>query len=65
MKREKGEVTADRRSFLKLAGASAVLGGAAAVGSGAAQAQTKVVDTDQGRYRETDHVRRVYELSRF
>jgi len=65
MKREKGEVTADRRSFLKLAGAGAVLGGAAAVGTSAAQAETKPVDDGQGRYQETDHVRRVYELSRF
>ncbi len=64
MKQEKGQVTADRRSFLKLAGAGAVVSGAAAVGSGTAQAETPQ-DTNQGRYQETDHVRRVYELSRF
>ncbi len=65
MKQDKGEVKADRRSFLKLAGAGAVLGGAAVAGSGGAQAQTAPVDDGQGRYQETDHVRKVYELSRF
>ena len=64
MKREKEQVTSDRRNFLKLAGAGAVLSGAAVVASGTAQAETPV-DTDQGRYRETEHVRKVYELSRF
>lgn len=64
MKQEKGQIATDRRNFLKLAGAGAVTGGAAAVGSGTAQAETPQ-DTGQGRYQETDHVKRVYELSRF
>ena len=64
MKREKEQVTSDRRSFLKLAGAGAVLSGAAVATSGTAQASTPA-DTSEGRYQETDHVRKVYELSRF
>ncbi|MGI9423847.1 MAG: twin-arginine translocation signal domain-containing protein [Hyphomicrobiaceae bacterium] len=64
MKREKEQVTSDRRNFLKLAGAGAVLTGAAAAGSTSASAQ-ETVDDRQGRYQETDHVRKVYDLSRF
>ena len=64
MKREKEQVTSDRRSFLKLAGAGAVLSGAAVAGGGAAQAEAPR-DDKNGRYQETDHVRRVYDLSRF
>lgn len=64
MKREKEQVTSDRRSFLKLAGAGAVLSGAAVAAGGTAQASTPV-DTSEGRYQETEHVRKVYELSRF
>ncbi len=64
MKREKDQVTSDRRNFLKLAGASAVAGGAAVAGGGTAQASAPRDDAN-GRYQETEHVRRVYELSRF
>ena len=65
MKREKDQVTSDRRSFLKLAGAGAVLTGAAVAG-GTSAAQAEVPrDDDNGRYQETEHVRRVYDLSRF
>ncbi len=64
MKREKDQVTSDRRNFLKLAGASAVLSGAAAAGAGSVQA-SEPRDDKNGRYQETEHVRRVYELSRF
>ena len=56
---------ADRRSFLKFAGASAVTGTAAAVCAGgvvaAPAAEAKPTDGD---YRETDHVKRYYELAR-
>ena len=66
MKQGKGEVQADRRNFLKLAGSGAVLSGAAAASSVTAQAATtQPEDTSNGRYQETEHVRRVYELSRF
>lgn len=54
---------ADRRSFLKLAGAGVVTGGAAvAAGKPAAAAETK---PESGLYRETEHVRRYYELAKF
>jgi len=56
---------ADRRSFLKLAGLSAVSGGAALVAdakSGEVNAETRPVDA---LYRETDHVKRYYELAKF
>jgi hypothetical protein len=54
----------DRRGFLKLAGASAVAGGAATLGSaGKAEA---AVESEPGRgYRETDHVRKFYRTARF
>jgi hypothetical protein len=65
MKKEKGEAVADRRSFLKLAGAGAVLGSTTVATGGPAQAATEPADDGQGRYRETEHVRRVYDLARF
>lgn len=62
---DKKAAKADRRSFLKLAGAGVV-------GSGAALASTVVpaeaaspVETAEGGYRETDHVKRYYELAKF
>ena len=56
---------ADRRGFLKLAGAGAVTGGAVLVGGkGAAEASTTADGT--GRlYKETDHIKTYYELARF
>ena len=56
---------ADRRSFLKLAGAGAVTGGAVLVGGkGAAEASTTADDT--GRlYKQTDHIKTYYDLARF
>lgn len=56
---------ADRRGFLKLAGAGAVIGGAVLVGGkGAAEASTTADGT--GRlYKETDHIKTYYELARF
>ena len=65
MKREKELVATDRRGFLKLAGASTVLSGVAIAGEAAADTSAAPVDTSQGRYQETDHVRRVYQLARF
>ncbi|MEO1693923.1 MAG: twin-arginine translocation pathway signal protein [Pseudomonadota bacterium] len=56
---------ADRRGFLKLAGASVVGTGAAVVAGGAAQAAQPVAETEQaGDYRATDHVKRYYDLAR-
>jgi hypothetical protein len=62
MKQSKPEAVADRRSFLKLAGASAVTGGAALVTGEAAQASE--AKAKPSLYRETDHIRRYYELAR-
>ena len=54
-----------RRDFLRTAGLGAVAGvGAVALGGGDAEADAPS-DTAKGRYRETDHVRQVYDLSRF
>ncbi|MEW5961945.1 MAG: twin-arginine translocation signal domain-containing protein [Pseudomonadota bacterium] len=56
---------ADRRSFLKLAGLGAVSGGAALVAdaaTGEANAKARPADA---LYRETDHVKRYYELAKF
>lgn len=61
------EPTADRRSFLKLAGASVVGGGAAVVASvtPASAAAEGAAPSADGGYRETEHVRRYYELAKF
>ncbi|MFK5980453.1 MAG: twin-arginine translocation signal domain-containing protein [Rhizobiaceae bacterium] len=60
---DKGSVEA-RRSFLKLAGAGTVLGGAAIAVGGNAQAE-EVLETEGAGYRETAHVKKYYELTRF
>jgi hypothetical protein len=63
---EKTAVTADRRAFLKLAGAGAVTGGAALVGpsmSAEALAATGG-ESKETLYRETEHVKRYYDLAR-
>jgi hypothetical protein len=54
---------ADRRSFLKLAGAGAAAGGAALV-SGDKEVAAAEVKSGETLYRETDHIRRYYELAR-
>ena len=65
MKQKCDSAIADRRSFLKLAGAGAVTGGAVLVGGkGVAEAGATAVKT--GRlYKETDHIKTYYELARF
>lgn len=56
---------ADRRSFLKLAGAGAVTGGAVLVGGkGVAEAST-TADEKGGSYKQTDHIKTYYDLARF
>ncbi len=67
MKREtERNPTTDRRSVLKLAGASVVASGAALVTGGtAAVAATESPPRVGEIYRETDHVRRYYELAKF
>ena len=52
-----------RRDLLKLAGLAAGVAGAAAA-SGTAKAATPVEREKDGGYRETEHVRKYYELAR-
>ncbi len=54
----------DRRSFLKLAGLGTVGTVAAAASTVTATAEELSPSKGDG-YRETEHVKRVYELSRF
>lgn len=63
MKENKKETVADRRSFLKLAGAGAVAGGTALL-TGEQKAEASEAKPDGALYRETDHIRRYYELAR-
>jgi hypothetical protein len=63
MKQAKKEAVADRRSFLKLAGAGAAAGGAALV-TGEQKAQAGETKAKPSLYRETEHIRRYYELAR-
>jgi len=60
---KKKEVVADRRSFLKLAGTGAVAGGAALL-TGEKVAEAHEAKPSSSLYRETDHIRRYYELAR-
>jgi hypothetical protein len=59
----KKEATADRRSFLKLAGTGVAAGGAALLG-GDKNAEATEAKPSSALYRETDHIRRYYELAR-
>ena len=54
----------DRRDFLKLASLGTLAGGAALATGSAAQAAVAEEDTGSG-YRETEHVRKFYELAKF
>ena len=65
MKEKCDRAIADRRSFLKLAGAGAVTGGAVLVG-GKGVAEASSTADDSGRlYKETDHIKTYYKLARF
>jgi hypothetical protein len=65
MKQKCDSAIADRRSFLKLAGAGAVTGGAVLVGGkGVSEASTTANKTDR-LYKETDHIKTYYKLARF
>jgi hypothetical protein len=52
-----------RRDLLKMAGLAAGVAGAAAA-AGTTKAATPVEREKDGGYRETDHVRKYYELAR-
>jgi hypothetical protein len=62
MQKSDEKPVADRRSFLKLAGASAVAGPSALAGGKRADA-TEAKPT-RALYRETEHVKRYYELAK-
>lgn len=56
---------ADRRNFLKLAGAGMVGSGAALAATVTPAAATAETTQETGTYRETEHVKRYYELAKF
>jgi hypothetical protein len=64
MKNDREKATTKRRDFLKFASVGAVSGAAAAV-VGAPDADARVESETAAGYRETAHVRQVYDLSRF
>ncbi|MDH3581069.1 MAG: twin-arginine translocation signal domain-containing protein [Hyphomicrobiales bacterium] len=65
MKQKCDRAIVERRSFLKLAGASAVAGGVALV-SGGKSAEASTTADETGRlYKQTDHIKTYYELARF
>lgn len=61
---QKQEAATDRRGFLKMASVGTLVGGAVAVTGISAKAAEKPTISGSG-YRESDHVKKVYELSRF
>ncbi len=65
MNKDRGTTAAKRRDFLNLAGLG-TLGGAAAATVGAAAVEAKDESGERASgYRETAHVKKVYELARF
>ncbi len=58
------KTTADRRSFLKLAGIGTLTGGAAMAIGAPAQAAVDLPE-DGSSYRESEHVKTYYKLARF
>lgn len=66
MTETKGKSTLARRDLFRAAGLGAGALGAVAVGLPAAPAEAKAEnDQTRQRYRETEHVRKAYESSRF
>ena len=66
MRQDQETRAARRRDFLKLAGGGAAGGVAAAASVVATPAEAVVPSTEVGTgYRETEHVRKAYELARF
>ncbi|MGH6815368.1 MAG: formate dehydrogenase [Hyphomicrobiaceae bacterium] len=63
--KDKTTAVADRRAFLKLAGTGVVAGGAVLASGTAAEAGPKPEKEKAELYRETEHVKRYYELARF
>ncbi len=65
LKKDHAHAETDRRSFLKLAGAGVVGTGAAAAAPVPAVAAEAPEPAAKDGYRETEHVRRYYELAKF
>ena len=66
MAKETGKKSVRRRDFLRLAGLGGVAGAAAVAGAtGRAEAGSSGEGKSSSGYRETDHVKKFYELSRF
>jgi len=65
MTQKSDRAVADRRSFLKLAGASAVAGGVALASSGKPAEASTSADENGPLYKETDHIKTYYALARF
>lgn len=57
--------TAPRRDFLKLAGLGTLAGAAAAAAGTPTKAEAAAKPSADAGYRETEHVKKAYELSRF
>lgn len=65
MDKERDQIQADRRDFLKLASIGAVVGGAVAVVAPTSAEAANEQAREEGRYHETAHVKRYYDLARF
>ncbi len=65
MKREGREISKGRRDFLRLAGLGTVAAGTAAVMGGERAAAATAGTPSRRGYRETEQVRKYYELARF
>lgn len=61
----KKQKASQRRDFLKLAGLGAVAGSVMAASGAPKEAAAREADSGASGYRETDHVKQVYTLSRF
>ena len=61
---ETRDVVADRRNFIKLAGATAAGAGATVATAGAGVAKPADTRPADAMYRETEHVKRYYDLAR-
>ena len=55
----------DRRGFLKLAGLGTTVGVATALGGVANASELPTDKTKSSGYRETEHIKRYYELAKF
>ena len=66
MSKVNDDTVASRRNFLKLAAAGAATGGAAITAAAPVTAAPKAAaaGTDEPVYRETEHVKRYYDLAR-